>query len=265
MIFFSSTFTDTHRQRDILQKEILPALRTEAHPEGIEITFVDMRYGVRDENTIDHHTWTACSREIERCRHSSEGIFFISLQAEKYGYTPLPRCIEKHALDNRLKDLSENKRNPIWQSIITSLQKCKESKKVDQDCLLDIEFAEKNIVKYVLSWYVLDENSSPHVYVLRNLKTIDDLCYWEVALPVLLEILKGVCFEVCGGERFFVGQSVTEWEVRSALVLNPEKDLPRIAWFRHNFAGSIRETITQIFGISTTLCLTIQNFKDSLI
>ncbi len=83
MVFFSSTFTDSHRERDILQKEILPSLRKQGVPEGVEVTFVDMRWGVRDENTLDHQTWIACSREIERCRDQSDGIFFISLQGDK--------------------------------------------------------------------------------------------------------------------------------------------------------------------------------------
>ncbi len=83
MVFFSSTFTDTHRERDILQNEVLPSLRKQAGPEGVEVTFVDMRWGVRDENTLDHQTWMACSREIERCRDESDGIFFISLQGDK--------------------------------------------------------------------------------------------------------------------------------------------------------------------------------------
>jgi hypothetical protein len=83
MVFFSSTFTDTHRERDILQNEVLPSLQKKGAPEGVEITFVDMRWGVRDENTLDHQTWIACSREIERCREESNGIFFISLQGDK--------------------------------------------------------------------------------------------------------------------------------------------------------------------------------------
>jgi hypothetical protein len=83
MVFFSSTFTDTHRERDILQKETLKKLQLHAKSENVVVSFVDMRWGVKDENTLDHQTWTACSREIERCRAESDGIFFVSLQSEK--------------------------------------------------------------------------------------------------------------------------------------------------------------------------------------
>jgi hypothetical protein len=84
LIFFSSTFTDTLLERDLLMNEILPRLRERAIPLNIDVTFVDMRWGVRDENTLDHRTWIECSRELERCREESLGLFFVSLQSEKY-------------------------------------------------------------------------------------------------------------------------------------------------------------------------------------
>jgi len=82
-VFVSSTFTDTHVERNILMNEILPELRTRARGLDIEVTFVDMRWGVRDENTLDHMTWVACSKMLESCRETSCGLFFLSLQSEK--------------------------------------------------------------------------------------------------------------------------------------------------------------------------------------
>jgi hypothetical protein len=83
MVLFSSTFTDTHRERDLLQQDILKRLQRDAEMHGVVVSFVDMRWGVKDENTLDHQTWLACSREIERCRVESDGVFFVSLQAHK--------------------------------------------------------------------------------------------------------------------------------------------------------------------------------------
>jgi hypothetical protein len=79
----SSTFTDTQIERDILMKEIVPILREKARPYGIDVVDVDMRWGVKDENTDHHMTWLACSQIIERCRLSSKGVFFVSLQSLK--------------------------------------------------------------------------------------------------------------------------------------------------------------------------------------
>ena len=93
LVFVSSTFTDTQLERDILMKDLLPRLRDQAAPHSVLVALTDMRWGVRDENTLDHRTWIECSRELERCRNESTGLFFLSLQSDKYGYTPLPLSI----------------------------------------------------------------------------------------------------------------------------------------------------------------------------
>ena len=54
IVFISSTFTDTHEERNLLIESILPELRKRFPRVGIKI--VDMRWGVRDENTLDHKT-----------------------------------------------------------------------------------------------------------------------------------------------------------------------------------------------------------------
>lgn len=46
-IFVSSTFTDTHEERDYLMKELLPMLRERGRRNGIVFTFTDMRYGLK--------------------------------------------------------------------------------------------------------------------------------------------------------------------------------------------------------------------------
>ena len=83
MSFISSTFTDTHVERDVLQKTILPRLRKIARENGVEVVLVDLRFGIPDDAAKFHTTWEDCKREVERCRQESGGIFFISLQAGK--------------------------------------------------------------------------------------------------------------------------------------------------------------------------------------
>ena len=81
--FVSSTFTDTHFERNEIMKVIVARLRELGSLHGIEVMAVDLRYGIPDEATLMHTTWEDCSRELERCRAESGGVFFISLQAEK--------------------------------------------------------------------------------------------------------------------------------------------------------------------------------------
>jgi hypothetical protein len=86
VVFVSSPFTDTKVERNIIMVDILPALREKGRSKNVEVIFVDMRWGVRDENTADHSTWVECERAIQMCREDSAGLFFLSLQAEKCVY-----------------------------------------------------------------------------------------------------------------------------------------------------------------------------------
>ena len=61
-----------------------------------------MRWGVRDENTLDHQTWVACKRELQRCYKESAGLFFLSLQGDKYGYRPLPCSLDRADMETAL-------------------------------------------------------------------------------------------------------------------------------------------------------------------
>ena len=90
-LFASSTFTDTHPERNISMKEALPEARILGDAHGISITIVDMRYGVRDDSMLKHTTWSECCRELMRCAVESSGKCFLSLQSHKYGYRPLPK------------------------------------------------------------------------------------------------------------------------------------------------------------------------------
>jgi hypothetical protein len=83
MVFVSSPFTDTKVERAVLMNDVLPALREMCQINNIEITLVDMRWGVRDENTADHSTWIECQRAIRMCRDQSCGLFFLSIQGDK--------------------------------------------------------------------------------------------------------------------------------------------------------------------------------------
>ena len=78
------------------------------------------RFGVKDENTLDHMTWLACSRELERARNESMGIFFLSLQGHKVGYMPLPKMIPKSIYEKTYTSLSAGDKllTDKWYSLV---------------------------------------------------------------------------------------------------------------------------------------------------
>ena len=177
IVFLSSTFTDTQRERNFLINELHPILSQLGRLYNIEVIFVDMRWGLVDENTIDHLTWISCSAELERCREESSGLFFLSLQCEKFGYCPLPKYLSKEHFESRISEASDSDR------------------------------------ELACEWYHLDTNAVPDGrYVLKNLSSVNDNSYWKVALPRLLKVFDGVEFS----PGLIVGHSVTEYEMRAA-------------------------------------------------
>jgi len=127
LVFVSSTFTDTQLERNYLMDELLFSLRRDAKPYGIQVIFADMRWGIRDENTNEHKTWIECANALHWCKQQSLGICFLSLQGDKYGYTPLPKSILQTALDNHL---------------------------IANECNDEMK-------RLIYEWYILDDNAIP--------------------------------------------------------------------------------------------------------
>jgi WD40 repeat protein len=208
-IFVSSTFTDTHKERNILHENILPRLRSQVYAlsaagdANIQVIFYDMRFGVKDENTRDHMTWIACKEAIEQCYHESDGLFFLSLQGDKYGYSPLPKFLDQKLLDGLL----ESKENPHLTPELTNLIK---------------------------EWYRFDENEVSPRYEIKNLSAENSAKYWSEVLPTIKHtLLDEVPFELTDDLNFslLINHSITEWESLYALSLEKE----RCFWLRRRF------------------------------
>jgi hypothetical protein len=162
---------------------IVPKLRKHGADAEVGVVFVDMRYGVKDENTLDHMTWISCYEEIRHCYEESDGMFFMSLQGSKYGYIPLPKYVDQILFDERFETWPEETQNIATQ------------------------------------YYTLDHSALPPRYALKKLETLNDHKFWGEALPLLIEGLKDLPVDPAawGCEDLFVGSSVTELETKCAL------------------------------------------------
>ena len=108
-VFVSSTFEDLKAERDTLQREVFPKLRTLCEQHGARFQAIDLRWGVRDEAALDQQTMEICLREIRRCQATGVKPNFIVLLGDRYGWQPLPARIpatEWNALEPHLPALA---------------------------------------------------------------------------------------------------------------------------------------------------------------
>lgn len=87
-LFVSSTFNDMHAERDYIKDFVAPRLQEQFAPMGIELRFIDLRWGIitSEEGKIEQkeaHILKVCFDEIERSKP-----FFIGLVGQRYGWIP---------------------------------------------------------------------------------------------------------------------------------------------------------------------------------
>ena len=89
-IDLSSTFSDMQEERTALLKTF-DALRIKARRRNVDLTVLDLRWGVTDEEARSGKVVSVCLNEIE---HSHP--FFIGLLGSRYGYAPEAGELDKN-------------------------------------------------------------------------------------------------------------------------------------------------------------------------
>ena len=93
-VFVSSTFDDLKAERNALQENVFPRLKTLCTEHGTRFQAIDLRWGVSEEAGRDQQTMAICLDEVKRCQKASPKPNFIVLLGDRYGWCPLPASIE---------------------------------------------------------------------------------------------------------------------------------------------------------------------------
>lgn len=91
-IFISSTFRDMMPEREHLMKIIFPELRRRCRKKWVDITEVDLRWGILEQEAKEGKVIEICLNEIDKSRP-----YFIGLLGERYGWVPFQEEYDKHA------------------------------------------------------------------------------------------------------------------------------------------------------------------------
>ncbi len=84
-LFLSSTFRDFGEERDLLVRQVFPALRAQLKDRFVELVDVDLRWGITVEQAERGEVLPICLAEIDRARP-----YFIGMLGERYGWIPPP-------------------------------------------------------------------------------------------------------------------------------------------------------------------------------
>jgi len=85
-IFISSTFRDMTQEREELVKYIFPKIRKIAKKRFVEVTEIDLRWGITQEQADSGETLKICLDEILKCKASP--VFFLGMLGDRYGWIP---------------------------------------------------------------------------------------------------------------------------------------------------------------------------------
>ena len=98
--FISSTFRDMHPERDVLHKQVFPAIEACARQYGDHVNICDLRWGIDtdelNEQESMHKILTGCLDSIDRC-----GDYFIGFIGNRYGFVPDKKYLRKIIASHR--------------------------------------------------------------------------------------------------------------------------------------------------------------------
>ncbi len=121
-IFISSTFQDMQEERKVLLKEVFLELKKIARERDVEITEIDLRWGITQKAADSGKTVKICLDEIERCKDSP--IFFLGMIGNRYGWNKWYDDIDKNIFnDERYAWIEEYKDKSITELEIMSVLK----------------------------------------------------------------------------------------------------------------------------------------------
>ena len=113
-IFISSTFEDMHAERDYLVKQVFPELREWCEQRKLNLVDIDLRWGVKEEDTQNNNVVEVCLNRIDDARP-----FFLCFLGQRRGWVPQARDISSSTL---LVDAFPDLISSIGNSSVTEME-----------------------------------------------------------------------------------------------------------------------------------------------
>ena len=106
-VFLSSTFLDFEKERNEIQRIVVPTLEKLCNSHNCRFLLVDLRWGISEEAGLNQKALDMCLEEIRRSQKITPRPNFIFLLGDRYGYIPLPTYLLKSEYDLFLTNSSD--------------------------------------------------------------------------------------------------------------------------------------------------------------
>jgi len=113
-IFISSTFEDMHAERDYLVKQVFPELREWCEQRKLHLIDIDLRWGVREEDTQNRNVVEVCLNRLDEARP-----FFLCFMGQRRGWVPQEQDVSENTLK---EDAFPDLRAAIGSNSVTELE-----------------------------------------------------------------------------------------------------------------------------------------------
>ena len=113
-VFISSTFDDMHAERDYLVKQVFPELREWCELRKLRLVDIDLRWGVKEEDTQNKNVVEVCLRRIDDARP-----FFLCFLGQRRGWVPKRGDISEATLS---EDAFPDLKNAIGNTSVTEME-----------------------------------------------------------------------------------------------------------------------------------------------
>ena len=197
-LFISSTFSDFKKEREILNSTVAEELEELCQSYGYDLQFIDLRWGVTTDSSLNQQTMEICLNEVHRCLNYSPKPNFLMLIGDRYGWIPLPSKIDHEIFDSLYAEMT-----------VTDQQ-------------------------LISEWYLLDDNALKREYCLRvrtGEYTDDDT--WQPVYEKLIAIFSAAARKSNNRDEIrLFDMSATEQEIYEGFFASNNSN--SIAFFRSN-------------------------------
>lgn len=194
-VFISSTFSDMIQERNIIVYSVFPRLRQEFSTQMINVTEVDLRWGIPEEDSENSKILEICIGEVLHC-----APFFVGIVGQQYG-TIVPMDIISNLPPAYKKALGENLPNDVSITELEMRAGVFVPNNIDFSCFFIRKNVDKKEIYPQVKRLIENISTSYSSYTYDNLGTFEEQMFQSLKKCILKVIPEKL--DVPYGDKYY--------------------------------------------------------------